>query len=155
MTDHQHSAAAAYPARPDLWPVHPRGLAQRAAVRREARGLHSAWRLDGWDETTPGRAQLHAGIAYGAWGLDPDAAALLGDIAAEMAAAALGTPRLTLLLALDGTRTTTSVLLTGAHQAPDPGYLPVVTAHADHWGRHQLAAGPVAFAALDTARRPA
>ncbi|WP_327389161.1 hypothetical protein [Streptomyces sp. NBC_01207] len=150
-------------ARPQLYPVLAQGLtfAARASARREAEGRRRTWAYSGYDEDTPAQAGFAAGLAYGIWGVRPDEAEALGQLAGHLTVHAmrvLPAPRYIVTAFRAGDTATISVL--ARHGRPtdltDPGTHGAVRRLADSWGTRDLGAGPCVFAAahLTAAGRP-
>ncbi|MFD6917945.1 hypothetical protein [Streptomyces virginiae] len=136
--------------RPRLYHV-PAGLslAERAASRAEARGLRSTWGYHGYDEQSAERAGFNAGMAYGVWGVRPDLAEGLGELAHHLTAhaqQAFNAHRIIVTAALIEQDATVSVLALNGAQThvveADPGTNEVVQRLATGWSRIRLAAGP-------------
>ncbi|MFE9484528.1 hypothetical protein ACFYNM_38850 [Streptomyces spororaveus] len=139
--------------RPQLYPVPAQGLtsAARASARREAEGHRRTWAYPGYDEDTPAQAGFAAGLAYGIWGVRPEEAEALGQLAGHLTTHAmrvLPASRYVVTVLCTGDTATVSVL--ARHGRPtdltDPGTHAAVCRLADSWGTREFAAGPCVFA---------
>ncbi|MGW1767176.1 hypothetical protein ACWCQL_24295 [Streptomyces sp. NPDC002073] len=142
--------------RPRLYYVPPTGLtlAERATARSQERGLRETWALPGFEEDTPGRACLKAGIAYGFWGVGGAEAEALGELAAHLTDHAMQVLRshryiVTAVLVRDTATISVLALASRSTQPGNPGDHPGVRQHADSWGACRLAAGPCVYASVN------
>lgn len=140
-------------ARPRLYHVPAQGLtlAERATARRVAEGHRHTWQQYPYDEETPDRAGFAAGVAYGIWGVRPDEAEALGQLAGHLTAHTMRVlpARRYIVTALQvGDGATIGVLALAGRPAGliDPGTHTGVRRLADSWGALPLAAGPCLFA---------
>ncbi|MER6314433.1 hypothetical protein ABT237_11770 [Streptomyces sp. NPDC001581] len=140
-------------ARPRLYPVPAQGLtfATRAWARCEAEGRRRTWNYPGYDEDTPAQAGFATGLAYGIWGVRPDEAEALGQLAGHLTTHAmrvLPAPRYVVTALQAGHTAIVSVLARHGRAADltNPGTHAAVRRLADSWGTREYAAGPCVFA---------
>ncbi|MFD8146125.1 hypothetical protein [Streptomyces sp. NPDC059708] len=126
-------------------------------IPRTRRDLYQTRAYAGFDEATPGRASLDAGLAYGAWGVEADEAAALGQLTAyllQYAMKVLPTYRYTVITQLAGRGLATVTVLATQARRPavdiNPGAHVRIRDLADSWGTRPLGAGPCLYVTAQT-----
>ncbi|MGW2793623.1 hypothetical protein ACWC9H_27340 [Streptomyces sp. NPDC001251] len=157
MTTTAAAELAALPAtgRDRLYAVPARGLAQRAADRRQEQAHRRTRAYEAYDQDTPQRAAFAVGVDAGLWGMAPATADRLGELAAQLTAhtiRVIGTHRVIVTATLTGHEASVSVLaLRGRVRAlVHPAHNAAIQALADTCGYTALAAGPCLYACLGT-----
>ncbi|MFI9582242.1 hypothetical protein ACIHCQ_10425 [Streptomyces sp. NPDC052236] len=129
-------------------------LAELAAVRPESQGESRTLAYPAFDEATPSRVGFNVGVTFGLWGVSPDGAGTLGELAEHLVVHTLRVIRshhIIVTTTLDAGRATVSVIglrgrrIDGTH----PGEVEAVRTRSHTCGYLALPAGPGVVASVD------